>query len=173
MTSSNFSPDYPVYWCDPKADASPEAARIDPLETRFDDSESSAPQSPLDPFDVFSPPDAGTATKPEVEDPQSSPPGFFIDVSSVQADLTNANVFVPAKLRQYRHILDAWFRSHLVDPYPSAPALDDLARRCGLKRQQVRNYLANRRARVSPANKGLKEYWARLAPIRRGAWKSP
>lgn len=49
--------------------------------------------------------------------------------------------------KQAKEILDAYFYSHLSNPYPSEEAKEELARKCGISVSQVSNWFGNKRIR--------------------------
>ncbi len=49
--------------------------------------------------------------------------------------------------KQAKEVLDAYFYSHLSNPYPSEEAKEELARKCGISVSQVSNWFGNKRIR--------------------------
>ncbi len=66
--------------------------------------------------------------------------------------------------KQAKEILDAYFYSHLSNPYPSEEAKDELARKCGISVSQVSNWFGNKRIRYKKnIGKGMRWMMPRLA----------
>jgi hypothetical protein len=49
--------------------------------------------------------------------------------------------------KQAKEILDAYFCSHLSNPYPNVETKEELARKCGISILQVSNWFGNKRIR--------------------------
>ncbi len=57
--------------------------------------------------------------------------------------------------KQAKEILDAYFYSHLSNPYPSEEAKEELARKCGISVSQVSNWFGNKRIRYKETLNGV------------------
>ena len=71
--------------------------------------------------------------------------------------------------KQAKEILDAYFYSHLSNPYPSEEAKEELARKCGISVSQVSNWFGNKRIRykknIGKAQEEASLYAAKAAAI--------
>lgn len=74
--------------------------------------------------------------------------------------------------KQATDVLNAYFYSHLSNPYPSEDAKEELARRCSISVSQVSNWFGNKRIRYKK-NIGKAQEEANLYAARRAAGESP
>ncbi len=74
--------------------------------------------------------------------------------------------------KQAKEILDAYFYSHLSNPYPSEEAKEELARKCGISVSQVSNWFGNKRIRykknIGKAQEEASLYAAKSAVANQG-----
>jgi hypothetical protein len=74
--------------------------------------------------------------------------------------------------KQAKEILDAYFYSHLSNPYPSEEAKEELARKCGISVSQVSNWFGNKRIRykknIGKAQEEASMYAAKSAAATHG-----